>query len=182
MGKIFQTISPELRRWMGEQHIFFVATAPLSPEGHVNCSPKGGDTLRVVAERELAYLDLTGSGVETIAHIQENRRIVVMLCAFSGAPRIVRLHGEGETLYPTDARFPLLRTQFPDFPGIRAIVRVTVTRISDSCGMSVPFYDHVGYRDQLDHWAERKGDTGLADYRREKNSRSIDDLEGYKDL
>lgn len=157
------------------------ATAPLSASGHINCSPKGGDTLRVVGEREIAYLDLTGSGVETIAHLQENKRIIVMLAAFSGPPRVVRLHGQGEVIYPQDARFRLLKTQFTDFPGIRAMILINITRISDSCGMSVPFFEHVGYRDQLDRWAEQKGKSGLIEYREKKNRQSIDGLPGYED-
>jgi hypothetical protein len=179
MGHTFKTISKDLRHWVGEQRVFFVGTAPLAGDGHVNCSPKGGDTLRIMGERELAYLDLTGSGVETIAHLQENGRIVVMLCAFSGAPRIVRFHGKGEVIYPKDGRFQLLRTHFAAVPGVRSIIHVVVDRISDSCGMSVPYFDYVGHRPQLDDWAKRKGEAGLEEYRREKNQKSIDGLPGH---
>src|SRR5580658_2346066 len=105
MGKTHPLISPEQRSWIAQQRVFFVATAPLAAAGHVNCSPKGGDTFRVLGEGEVAYADLTGSGVETTAHLQENGRIVVMFCAFEGPPKIVRLHGAGEVVYPADARF-----------------------------------------------------------------------------
>src|SRR6516164_6594594 len=99
MGKLFETLTPDLRDWLAQQPVFFVATAPLAPDGHINCSPKGGDTFRALGEREVAYLDLTGSGIETAAHLQENGRMVLMFCAFAGAPQIVRLHGKGEVVY-----------------------------------------------------------------------------------
>src|SRR5262245_16275670 len=105
MGKLFESLTPELQEWLAQQKIFFVATAPLAPGGHVNCSPKGGDTFRVLGAREVAYLDLTGSGIETVAHLQENGRIVMMFCAFSGPPKIVRLHGTGHVIYPNDSDF-----------------------------------------------------------------------------
>ena len=113
MGKTSDSISPELRTWLGSQWIFFVSTAPSAADGHINCSPKGGDTFRVLSERVVAYLDLTGSGIETIAHFQENGRVVIMFCAFAGAPRIVRLHGKGEVVYPGDPGFNDLLPQFP---------------------------------------------------------------------
>ena len=179
MGKVHPLISQEVRAWIALQRMFFVATAPLSAAGHVNCSPKGGDTFRVLGEREAAYVDLTGSGVETTAHLQENGRIVVMFCAFEGAPKIVRLHGRGEVVYPADGRFSLLSLQFPKLTGVRAIIRIDVSRVSDSCGFSVPFYDFVEDRDALDQWAEKKGAAGLAAYRSEKNRESIDGIPGY---
>jgi hypothetical protein len=145
----------------------------------VNCSPKGGDTLRVLGEREIAYLDLTGSGIETIAHLQENGRIVIMACAFEGPPKIVRLHGRGEVVYPTDPRHGLLATAFPPQAGARAIIRVVVDRISDSCGFGVPLLEFAAERDQLARWTEQKG-AALRAYRREKNARSIDELPGYR--
>lgn len=180
MGKIFQSISPELNTWLAQQKMFFVATAPLSAGGHVNCSPKGGDTFRVLGPREVGYVDLTGSGVETIAHLQENGRIVVMACAFEGAPRIVRLHGQGEVVYPHDPRFTLLAFQFTCPPGIRAIIRIEVQRISDSCGFGVPFYDFVEERDTLHRWTEKRSEVDLKTYREEKNAQSIDGIIGYK--
>ena len=181
MGKTYDSLTPELQRWLKKQKMFFVATAPLAREGHVNCSPKGGDTFRVLNEREVAYLDLTGSGVETIAHIQENSRLVIMFCAFEGPPQIVRLHGRGEVIYPSHRDFPALRALFPDYPGTRSVIRLTITRIGDSCGYAVPLMSFDGERDALDRWAEKKGPDGLSEYRERKNRVSIDGAEGYKE-
>lgn len=161
--------------------MFFVATAPTNAEGHINCSPKGGDTFRVLNEREAAYLDLTGSGIETVAHLQENGRVVVMFCAFSGPPRIVRLHGKGDVVYPTDADFARLIGSFPERLGVRAILRIRLSRVADTCGFAVPRFDYVGERDTLDKWCESKGSEALADYRRAKNDRSIDGIPGYRE-
>jgi hypothetical protein len=180
MGKLYDTVSSELRDWLALQRVFFLATAPLAADGHVNCSPKGGDTFRVLGDREVAYLDLTGSGIETAAHVQENGRIVVMFCAFSGPPKIVRLHGNGQVIYPDHPDFGRLRDSFPEHPGARAIIRVAITRISDSCGYGVPFFDFNGQRDALDKWSEKKGPKGLSEYRKEKNQSSIDHIPGYK--
>lgn len=179
MGKTYDTISPTLREWISSQHVFFVATAPLSVDGHINCSPKGLDTFRILSECAVAYLDLTGSGIETVAHLQENGRIVIMFCAFDGAPKIVRLHGRGEVIYPEDARYVPLSAEFPAQIRARAIIRVHIGRISDSCGFGVPRMDFVEARDDLAQWTARKG-VGLDEYRREKNQRSIDGLPGYK--
>jgi hypothetical protein len=176
MGKLFEEITPALRDWIEAQRVYFVATAPLSADGHVNCSPKGLDTLRILGPREVAYLDLTGSGAETIAHLRENGRIVIMLCALDGPPRIVRLHGRGNVVVPGSADWPRLRAQFPGQPGDRAIVHIELTRISDSCGFGVPLYEFVEDRAALPQWCERKGPDGLARYQRDKNARSIDGL------
>lgn len=180
MGKCYETLDPDLQVWLAKQKIFFIATAPLGLEGHINCSPKGVDTFRVLGEREVAYLDLTGSGIETIAHLQENGRIVILFCAFEGSPKIVRLHGEGEVVYPADPQFAELIRHFPASPGTRAIIRVNLTRISDSCGYAVPVFDYVRARDTLERWCDRKGEDELAAYRAEKNAESIDGLPGYK--
>jgi hypothetical protein len=178
MGKTYDEITPHLAAWIAQQHMFFVATAPLGGDGLVNCSPKGMDTFRILAPREVAYLDLTGSGVETIAHLRENGRIVIMFCAFTGPPNIVRLHGRGEVIEPGHADFPTLQASFPDHVGARAIIRVHLTRIGDSCGYAVPRYEYAGERDALIQWAEKKGPSGLADYRTEKNVHSLDGLPG----
>lgn len=176
MGKVYETITPELLAWVEQQRLFFVATAPLAGDGHVNCSPKGLDTLRVLGPRKVAYLDLTGSGAETIAHLRENGRIVFMFCALSGPPRIVRFHGKGEVVTPTLPRWPELRPLFPDYPGARAIICAEITRISSSCGYAAPKFEHVEDRDALERWAEVKGTDGLATYREQHNARSIDGL------
>ena len=177
MGKSYEGISEELTRWIARQHLFFVATAPLA-DGLINCSPKGMDTFRILGPREIAYLDLTGSGIETVAHVRENGRIVVMFCAFEGAPKIVRLHGTAEVHLPGSARFDSLSALFPAYPGCRTIVRAVLTRISDSCGFGVPQYRYGGDRETLTRWAEAKGRDGVAHYQQAKNSRSLDGLPG----
>jgi len=182
MGKTYESLSPELQAWLKAQKIFFVATAPLAQEGHINCSPKGGDTFRVLDDRTVAYLDLTGSGIETVAHVQENGRIVIMFCAFDGPPKIVRLYGQAAVVYPSHRDFSQLLALFPGNPGARGIIRVGITRIGDSCGYAVPLMSFDGPRDALDRWAEKKGADGLNDYRQQKNRVSIDGCEGYKEL
>lgn len=181
MGKLFEEITPALGEWIAAQRMFFVASAPLSADGHVNCSPKGLDTLRILGPREVAYLDLTGSGAETIAHLRENGRIVIMFCALDGPPRIVRLHGRGNVVLPGSADWPRLRAQFPEQLGDRAIVHIELTRISDSCGFGVPLYEFVEDRAALPQWCAKKGPEGLARYQRDKNAQSIDGLPGLAD-
>ena len=176
MGRSFASLSPALADAVRAAPLFFVATAPLSADGHVNLSPKGGDTLRVLDERTVAYLDLTGSGAETIAHLKENGRITLMVCAFSGPPQIVRLHGRGEVLEPGHDGYDALRDRFPDLPGARAVIRVAVERVGSSCGYAVPLMHYEGERTRLIEWAEAKGPEGLVDYRASKNATSIDGL------
>jgi hypothetical protein len=178
MGKVYETISLEMQEWVAAQKMFFVATAPLADAGFVNCSPKGGDTFRVLDELTVAYQDLTGSGIETIAHLKENGRIVVMFCAFEGAPKIVRFHGTGEVIEHDHPEFAVLTNLFPYNAGTRAIIRIHVTRVSDSCGFAVPRYDFVEPRDVLDKWATQKGEDGTKAYRDEKNVSSLDGLLG----
>jgi hypothetical protein len=180
MAQHFDTLTPELEDWLGQQKLFFVATAPLSADGHVNCSPKGGDTFRVLGGREVAYLDFTGSGIETAAHLQDNGRIVIMFCAFAGAPHIVRLHGKGRVIYSDTTDFERLAALFPNSVATRAIIAVTLTRISDSCGFGVPLLDFVGPRDVLEKWANQKGAEALSEYRATKNRTSIDGLPGHQ--
>ena len=176
MAKSTDAISPELADWLGEQQMFFVATAPLAAAGHVNCSPKGMDSLRVLAPGEVAYLDLTGSGAETIAHVRENGRGRLMFCAFAGAPKIVRLHGRGEIVTAGHPRWSELLARFPAQPGVRSIVLVQLTRVASSCGYGVPVYEFVGQRDTLADWAVKKGEDGVRRYQRDKNRRSLDGL------
>jgi hypothetical protein len=179
MGKTFEEISPQLGEWITQQALFFVGSAPLSEDGHVNISPKGLDTLRVLGPRRVAYLDLTGSGAETIAHLRENGRIVVMFCAFGGPPRIVRLHGRGTVVTPASRQWPALKAHFPDHIGARSIVAIDVTRISDSCGYGVPTFSQPKERAALQRWSENKGPEGLCAYRRQKNARSVDGLPAF---
>ena len=178
MADVFERIDGALRTWIERQHVYFIATAPRADEGFINCSPKGLDSLRVLDERTVAYLDLTGSGVETIAHLKENGRIVVMLCAFDGPPRIVRLHGRGSIVHPGDAEFSSLVATFPPRSGVRSVIRVDVTRISDSCGYAVPLMDFVEDREAMTKWAEKKGPDGIVDYQRTRNAHSLDGLAG----
>jgi hypothetical protein len=179
MSKVYESISPSLATWIGKQRLFFVATSPLSPNGHVNTSPKGGDALRMLGPLEVAYQDYTGSGAESAAHIRENGRIVLMFCAFEGPPKIVRLHGLGTVVVPGDRRYAGLSAHFPDNPGTRAFIHVAVNRVSDSCGTSVPTYDFRGSRDALDRWATQKGPEELKSYRAEKNQQSVDGLPAF---
>lgn len=182
MGKLHDALTPELQDWLRAQHVFFVATAPLAGDGLVNCSPKGLDSFRVLGPRTVAYLDLTGSGVETIAHARENGRIVFLFCAFDGPPKIVRLHGRASVVTPSSTEWERLRPSFPAHAGARAIVRAELTRISDSCGYGVPRYTFAGERDTLPRSCEAKGEPALARYRAEKNSRSLDGLPGLDPL
>ena len=161
---------------IGEQPMFFVATA--TPDAHVNVSPRGLDTFRVLGPRRVAWLDLTGSGVETIAHLRADGRITLMFCAFEGLPKILRLYGQGEVREPGGAGYDGLHHRFPDLPGERAIIDVAVSRIADSCGYGVPRMDLVGPRDTLLTSAERKGPVKMAEYRAIKNTQSIDGLAG----
>jgi hypothetical protein len=184
MGKIYETIDGRLREFIEAQHMFFVATAPSGDEGHVNLSPKGGQgTFAVLDSVRFAYLDYLGSGVETLAHLRENGRIVIMFCAFEGAPNIVRLHGTGRAVLPDDPDHEGLLRAFrePRTHGLRSVVEVSVSRISDSCGYSVPFMRYVGDRDLLEKWAGRRTDDDLAAYVRKKNLTSIDGLPAMPD-
>jgi hypothetical protein len=181
MGRTYEVIEDRLREWITAQPVFFVATAPLSGDGHVNCSPKGNrGELAVVDPCTVAYLDQTGSGVETIAHLRENGRIVLMWCAFEGPPRIVRVHGRGRVVLPSDPEFEDLAGHFDrsDGAGVRSIVAVQAERISDSCGYGVPFMSFEGHRPTMDEWSARKGADGIADYQAEKNLVSLDGLPG----
>jgi hypothetical protein len=178
MGKIFDVIDDRLEAWIARQRMFFVGTAPSGADGHINVSPKGPiETLRVLDERTIAYLDLVGSGAETIAHLRENGRIVVMLCAFEGGPRIVRLHGRGAVLDAGAVEFADVGV-LPEQE--RTVIRVDVERIADSCGYGVPLMSYEGERSQMRAWAERtlarNGPAALDDYKDAKNAVSIDGL------
>ncbi|MCL4111948.1 UNVERIFIED_CONTAM: hypothetical protein GTU68_043058 [Idotea baltica] len=157
--------------------MFFVATAP-SEGGHVNVSPKGIEPVVVLGPHEVAYIDRNGSGVETIAHLQDNGRITLMFCAFKGKPNIVRFAGTGEVIWPDDARFADLDARFPETPAVRSIIRVDVDRVSDSCGFGVPLMEFKGDRRALDGWAKDKTEQDLHDYQALKNAVSVDGLPG----
>src|SRR5665213_4302928 len=181
MGKTFELVDDQLASWLVDQPVFFVATAPLSADGFLNCSPKGNrNEFAVVGPRRVAYLDQTGSGVETIAHLKDNGRIVVMFCAFEGPPRIVRLHGTGMALSKDSPGFDTLAAAFPGAMsvGVRSVIVVEVERISDSCGYGVPLMSFDEHRPTMDQWCSRKGEVGIRDYWSEKNRESIDHLEG----
>lgn len=178
MGKIYDAITPQLAAWIRRQPMFFVGTAPSGDDGYINVSPKGPiETLRILDDRTVAYLDLVGSGAETIAHLKENGRIVVMLCAFTDAPRILRLHGRGEVLEQDAIAFPDVDV-LPE--QLRTVVRVDVERIADSCGYGVPLMDYIAERPNSRQWAEGKlakgGPDAIEQYKVEKNTLSIDGL------
>jgi len=171
MARTHDTLDENLREWIAAQHVFFVASAPTGTDGHVNLSPKGYDSFRVLDDLTVAYLDLTGSGVETIAHLNDNGRLTIMFCAFEGPPRIVRLFGRGEVVLPGDDDFDSLVARFPALPGVRSVIRCRIERIQSSCGYSVPFMDYRSERETLIDWAARKGPDGLDEYHAEKNAR-----------
>ncbi|MGQ0617165.1 MAG: pyridoxamine 5'-phosphate oxidase family protein [Acidimicrobiia bacterium] len=178
MAAVIDELDAEMIGWIGRQPVFFVATAP-SNGGHVNLSPKGYDAFRVLAPRKVAYLDLTGSGIETIAHLRENGRITIMFCAFVGPPQILRLYGAGTVYEVGTDGFASRAERFPTLAGARAVIEVDIDRISSSCGFAVPFMEVVGERPTLSEWAEKKGDDGVARYQRDKNAASIDGLPGF---
>ena len=179
MASLHPSITPDLAAFIAAQPLFFVASAPLSPSGHINVSPKGLDCFRVLDERTVAYLDLTGSGNETGAHLLENGRITFMFCAFAGPPRILRLYGQGRVVLPGGPRWEALIDGFAPLAGARQIVEATISRVQTSCGFGVPLMETAGQRDTLLRWAENRGPEGLADYRRTRNGRSIDGLPSH---
>jgi hypothetical protein len=180
MGKILPTIDDAARAFIEAQKIFFVATAPLDAGGHVNLSPKGLDTFRILDPSTVAYLDFNGSGVETIAHIKENRRITLMFCAFQGPPNIYRIYGHGRAVEPHHPNFPDLTKHFPPQENFRSIIVIDVDRVTDSCGYGVPRFTYDGERDQIIKWGRKQGTEGLRAYRERKNKNSIDGLAGLE--
>ena len=176
MAKFYDQISDTLQDFIRAQHMFFVASAPLSAEGHVNVSPKGLDCLHIFSPNQVAYLDLTGSGNETSSHLHENGRITFMFCAFDGAPNIVRLFGRGRTILPDTPEWDTLIPNFTPLAGARQIIIADIDMVQTSCGYAVPFFDYVAERDTWERWAENKGEEGLVAYRAEKNSCSLDSL------
>jgi Pyridoxamine 5'-phosphate oxidase len=182
MGKVYEHLDDSLIGFIGRQHLFFVGTAPDSPEGHLNISPKGLDTFRILGPSSVAYLDLTGSGIETVAHLRQNGRITILFCAFEGRPLILRLYGRGRVVEPGDLDWDRLIADFPEYPGIRSVVVMDVERIADSCGFAVPLYEYKGERSQLIDYANKKGPESMEAYRAQKNSSSIDEIAGLRSL
>ena len=177
MGRKMEGVDDGLARWIERQKVFFVATAPLSNTGRLNCSPKGYDTLRLVDPKTMIYLDYSGSGAETIAHIRENGRLLIMMCAFEGPPKICRFHGRGEVIPITDPQFPQLASLFEQaLTGARSIIRLHIEHIAVACGYGVPEFAYKSDRPSLRDYAARRGDEGMARYRLKTNLESIDAL------
>lgn len=176
MGKFFDTILDSHRAFIQKQKIYFTASAPLSADGHVNLSPKGMDSFRILSSTRVAYMDIVGSGNETSAHLLENGRITIMFCAFDGPPNILRLYGHGYTVLPGDDQWQQLAPLFQLQLATRQIIVADIHKVQTSCGFSVPYYDYTGERDHAQKWAEHKGADGLEIYKQEKNRISIDGL------
>ena len=174
--KLHEQLTDEMKDWINQQPLFFVASAPLAADAHINLSPRGYDCLRILDDHTVAWLDLTGSGNETSAHLQENGRITLMFCAFEGTPQILRLYGKGEVILPGSQAWQGIRHLFPDLAGERQIIRVAIERIQTSCGYSVPLMKKVGERTRLIEWSEKKGEDGIKAYQESHNVRSIDGL------
>ncbi len=176
MGKFFEQIIQHHRDFIAKQKMFFVASAPISATGHVNLSPKGIDSFRVLTDKQVAYMDIIGSGNETSAHLLENGRITLMFCAYDGPPNILRLYGRGRTLLPGDAEWSDIASHFELQLATRQIILVEIDMVQTSCGFSVPLYNYQGERDQAVKWANAKGAEGLETYKKEKNRVSLDGL------
>ncbi|MCU0801048.1 MAG: pyridoxamine 5'-phosphate oxidase family protein [Rhodobacteraceae bacterium] len=172
MGKRYSELQPDQISFIAEQHLFFVATAPL--QGRVNLSPKGMDALRVVSPTRILWLNLTGSGNETAAHVAHDPRITLMWCGFEKRPLILRAYGKARVIHRDDAHWPALMAHLPAIPGARQIFDVTVDLVQSSCGFAVPFMDFVAERPVLRDWAADKGDAGLRDYWATRNTKTID--------
>jgi Pyridoxamine 5'-phosphate oxidase len=174
MAKFYPELTAELQQFIAQQQMFFTATAP--KDGRINLSPKGIDTFRCLDRHTVAYLDVTGSGNETSAHLIENGRMTIMFCSFTTKPWILRLYGTGSVIRPRDATWADLHPLFKAVAGERQIIQLTVSSAQTSCGMGVPLYDYAGERESLIDWAEKKGEAGLQAYWQEKNQVSIDGL------
>jgi len=172
MAKFYDKLTSRLQKFIKNQKIFFVATAPKN--GRINLSPKGMDSLRVVGENRILWLNVTGSGNETAAHLLENDRITIMMCSFEGAPNILRIYGKGKAIHPNDQEWDTVIHLFPETPGTRQIFDIKVESAQTSCGMSIPFFDYKGEREQLNDWAKEKGEEGIEQYWEDRNLTSID--------
>ena len=178
MGKTYTGIEGRNAEFIRAQRMFFVASAPADVDGLVNLSPKGLDSFAILNENTVAYLDLVGSGIETVGHLRENGRIVFLFCAFDGPPRLLRLHGRGEVIQPGDPDWEELLGHFPHYDSARSIIRVAVTRVADSCGYGVPLYDFRQHRDSLLNYFREQSADEIVAYRRKRNSVSLDGLPG----
>jgi hypothetical protein len=174
MAKFYPALDDKFKAFIAQQHIFFVATAP--HDGRINLSPKGLNGLRVLDDKRVAYLDLTGSGNETAAHLLADGRMTLMFCSFEGDHLILRLYGQGRAIQPDDSEWATLAAQFPNLPGARQIILLDIESLQTSCGAGVPLYTYTGEREALLRWAETKGEQGVRDYQHEKNRVSIDGL------
>lgn len=176
MGTVYSSILPKHEEFIRKQRIFFVGSAPLTADGHVNISPKGHDVLRILSSNEVAYLDLTGSGNETSAHLKENGRITFMFLAFEGPPMILRLYGCGHAILPGTPEWTDMAKHFDILPGARQIIHAKIETVKTSCGFSVPFYSYDGERDTLQKWTNNKSEQDLEEYRKKKNFISMDGI------
>ena len=176
MGRIYPEITPELREFIERQRVFFTASAPSGTDGHVNCSPKGLNSLAILGPLRVAYLDLVGSGAETLAHVRQNGRLLLMFCAFEGPPKIVRLHGRAEVRMPGSPEFDELSRRFEVDGARRCVIDLAVKRVSDACGFGVPLMEFREERPQIAEWTQAKGPAGIAEYIGRKNAASIDGL------
>ena len=174
MGKFFDHINIEHQKFIEDQHLFFVATAPLSPQGRINLSPKGLDSFSVLSPNEVGYMDLISSGNETSAHTLENGRITFMFCSFGKKPKILRLYGSGRTILPNSEDWSQYASNFTILPSTRQLIVADIDLVQTSCGFGVPEYDFVGHRSQLGAWAAKKGTDGIKVYQEEKNKTSLD--------
>ncbi|MEH6519526.1 MAG: pyridoxamine 5'-phosphate oxidase family protein [Halioglobus sp.] len=172
MGDRFKDLSEQHIEFIGKQHLYFVSTA--GAEGHVNLSPKGMDSFRVIDNTRVAWLNLTGSGNETAAHVSENGRMTVMFCSFDKQPLILRLYGQAKVLHPRDEGWGALSQLFPDYVSARQIFDLRIELVQGSCGYAVPYYEHQGERPTLANWAEKKGKEGVEEYWKERNTVSLD--------
>ena len=177
MAKFYTELDESLKEFIAKQHIYFNASAP--NQGRINISPKGLDTFRILNDRCVGYLDLTGSECETAAHIAENGRLTLMFCSFEQKPLIVRLYGKGRVVHMRDPEWEELHAHFPSFPGERQIILLDIDSIMSTCGFAVPLFEFAGHRDQLTEYACKLGEEGMDDYRRRKNQTSIDGLPTY---
>ena len=174
MAKFYSELNQTQRDFISRQHMFFTATAPR--DGRINLSPKGMDSLRILGDRQAAYLDVTGSGNETAAHLMENGRMTLMFCSFEENPLILRLYGRGHSVHPHDPQWDALQQHFKALPGARQIIVLDIDSVQTTCGYAVPLFDYQGERETLARWAEKKGEQGIRDYWSEKNQISIDGL------